>query len=146
MKEKLTKLISSFLAVQIFRQIITASICKVFDVGLFYVFDSMSGRFETVWVQVLFATVLARIPSAVLNYFLNRKFVFASDADVASSMSKFMGVAAVQLFLQGKIGFLDIVRLTARETERAAVIREPSIEEIISIHRETERRVLEDYA
>ncbi|MBQ9358983.1 MAG: 1-deoxy-D-xylulose-5-phosphate reductoisomerase [Abditibacteriota bacterium] len=54
--------------------------------------------------------------------------------------------AAVQLFLQGKIGFLDIVRLTARETERAAVIREPSIEEIISIHRETERRVLEDYA
>ena len=110
MKEKLTKLISSFLAVQIFRQIITASICKVFDVGLFYVFDSMSGRFETVWVQVLFATVLARIPSAVLNYFLNRKFVFASDADVASSMLKFMGVAAVQLFLSW-FGTASISRL-----------------------------------
>ena len=99
MKEKLLKLIKAVLAVQIFRQIITASICKVFDVGLFYVFDGMSGRFETVWAQVLFATVLARIPSAVLNYFLNRKFVFASDAGIAESMSKFLGVAAVQLFL-----------------------------------------------
>ena len=99
MKEKLRDLAAAFLAVRIFRQIITASICKVVDVGLFYVFDGMSGMLETVWLQVLFATVLARIPSAVLNYFLNRRFVFESDAAVGSSFAKFIGVAAVQLFL-----------------------------------------------
>ena len=99
MKEKLRDLIVAVLSVRIFRQIMTASVCKVVDVGLFYVFDGMSGSFDTVWMQVLFATVLARIPSAVLNYFLNRRFVFESDAAVGSSFAKFLGVAAVQLFL-----------------------------------------------
>ncbi|MBR4748597.1 MAG: 1-deoxy-D-xylulose-5-phosphate reductoisomerase [Abditibacteriota bacterium] len=53
--------------------------------------------------------------------------------------------AAVDLFLDGKIGFLDIVPLVEREMERTPFVPDPSLEEIIAINDEVEQRVLREH-
>ncbi|MBO4548168.1 MAG: 1-deoxy-D-xylulose-5-phosphate reductoisomerase, partial [Abditibacteriota bacterium] len=53
--------------------------------------------------------------------------------------------AAVELFLDGKIGFLDIVPIVEKEMERTGYAPDPSLEEIIALNDEVEQRVLKDY-
>lgn len=48
---------------------------------------------------------------------------------------------AVEAFLSGQIGFLDISRLVQQAMERHRVIKEPTLEEILQVDRETRENV-----
>ena len=51
---------------------------------------------------------------------------------------------AVELFLKGKIGFLDIPRLIARALESHASTRVESLDHVLAVAVETRQRLLED--
>ena len=53
---------------------------------------------------------------------------------------------AVDLFLKGKIGFLDIAKIVEKELKNHIIIKSPTVEEIIKIDEEIHERLLKDYS
>ncbi len=66
------------------------------DLLLFTVFCSLIGKNVVGYITI--ATVLARVISAVYNYFINYKMVFHSKTNYVSSAFKYCIVAVIQMF------------------------------------------------
>ncbi len=88
---------------QILKQFISSLICTVADLTLFHIFSGIFGGLSSVAAQVYLSVGLARIISATLNYTINRKWVFRSDAAVGSSLARYAVVAVIQYFLSSTV-------------------------------------------
>lgn len=74
----------------------------VVDITLFYLFVLLfKDTFPALYVT--FATVGARVISAVYNYLINYKFVFKSNASRATSLTKYALLAIIQMSLSAGI-------------------------------------------
>lgn len=114
---KIYKIILRF----VFKYTISSLICCVIDIGLFNLFnilmtktgmlsnlhiDVENGNFlkilaggKDLALQMLIATVLARIISSIVNYMLNRRAVFESNATVKKSAWKYYILCVCQTIL-----------------------------------------------
>lgn len=83
-------------SVKIYKEILKFSASSLAGFGadylLFIVFGIISG-------SVLFANIAARVFSSVLNFTLNRRFVFKSEKSLAASAVQYFALAAVILFV-----------------------------------------------
>lgn len=70
---------------------------SVVDIALFAFFCAALGRVLPVELYIAVPTVLARVVSAVYNYFLNYRLVFKSQADHRRAAAKYVLLAAVQM-------------------------------------------------
>ena len=103
---------SIFRQVPIAKQLLSSLVCAVVDIGLFRLFDAVLPENESnTAVHLFFATAIARVISAVLNYSINRLYVFRSRAGVASSFVKYAMLAAVQMTLSW-LGTTGVTMLT----------------------------------
>lgn len=80
------------------KQIISSVLSFVTDLFLFWIL-SVSIVLDDVSLEVFICTVLARICSSIINYTLNRNFVFNNKSSVVSSASKYFVVAACMMVL-----------------------------------------------
>jgi len=94
----------------LFKQGISSVICKVVDLVLFRIFDAMIEGTGNVWSEVFLSTLLARIPTAFLNYYINRRWVFRSNAKVSSSMAQYFTLSVIQMLLSW-LGTAKLVEL-----------------------------------
>ena len=74
------------------KQIVSSGISFVTDLLLFYIL-SVSIILDDISLEVFICTVIARICSSLLNYALNKNFVFKNKESVASSAPKYFVVA-----------------------------------------------------
>ena len=90
-----------------FLKFIFASLSSfVVDIILFHLFVLLfKGTFPALYVT--FATVAARVISAVYNYFINYKFVFKSKASRSTSLTKYALLAIIQMSLSA--GLVSLV-------------------------------------
>jgi len=79
------------------RQLISSGICCVVDLALFTALGKAFEPVRALFLQVFLATAIARILSALLNYIINRRFVFKSKAKVGKSLRKYFILAAAQM-------------------------------------------------
>ena len=78
----------------------------VVDILLFYLFVLLfKDTFDTLYIT--FATISARVISAVYNYLINYKFVFKSKASRATSLTKYALLAIIQMSLSA--GFVSLI-------------------------------------
>ncbi|MCR4618995.1 MAG: bifunctional glycosyltransferase family 2/GtrA family protein [Lachnospiraceae bacterium] len=107
----------------IFKYTLSSLICCVIDIGLFNLLNVLlahstvlddikigtkvgeffvkvfSGGNDTIALKVLIATVVARIVSSIVNYFLNKNAVFESKTSVKKSMWKYYILCFAQMIL-----------------------------------------------
>lgn len=89
---------------RILKQFISSVISTAVDLTLFSIFNKAlegavaSGSMSTA-AQIFLAVGGARIISALLNYTINRNWVFRSNAAVGSSLARYAVVAVCQYFL-----------------------------------------------
>ncbi len=71
------------------------------DLGLYYLLFYLLGLFSelTVYNRILWATVVSRLCSAVVNYTLNRKLVFKYPGSVKRSVVQYALLVAIIMFL-----------------------------------------------
>ena len=88
---------------------LSSLISSLADIALFGVIAHML-RILSASRQLLLATVLARICSAVLNFTLNRRLVFHSRASATGSLVRYGLLASVQMLLSyGGVYLLSVV-------------------------------------
>ena len=80
------------------KQIVSSVVSFVTDLVLFYIL-SVSIILDDISLEVFICTVIARICSSLLNYALNRNFVFKNKASVVSSAPKYFIVALCMMTL-----------------------------------------------
>ncbi len=105
----------------IFRYTLSSLICCVIDIGLFNLFNILlsrtgmldgikigtrigrffvrvfSGGNDSIALKVLIATIIARVISSIVNYFLNKNAVFESNTTLKKSMWKYYLLCFVQM-------------------------------------------------
>lgn len=101
----------------VFKYTLSSLLCCVIDIGLFNLFNIIMTRTQILGemnfstdngflktlmggkdmaIQMLIATVLARIISSIVNYFLNRKAVFESETTIKKSAWKYYILCVIQ--------------------------------------------------
>lgn len=78
--------------------LLSALSSSVIDLALFTLFCSLLKRMD-IFFYAAVATILARIISAIYNYFVNYNFVFRSRSSLTKSSIKYFGLAIVQMCL-----------------------------------------------
>lgn len=86
----------------------TSIMASIVDLFLFWLLTTYILR--GVSYRIIWATVLARIVSATINYFLSRKYVFRSNESRRKSLRQFMALASVQCMISAfSVHFLELV-------------------------------------
>lgn len=106
-------------SVRIYREILKYSasslISFLVDYGLFCMLSFFTG-------MTVFSNVTARVCSSIVNFSLNRKFVFSSDQKITSSALKYFTLAAAVLIMNTLI--LKALSMTGLSTYAAKIITE----------------------
>ncbi|MBQ3322840.1 MAG: GtrA family protein [Firmicutes bacterium] len=89
----LSSIIQKCLSLDFIRLIISSCICMVIDLGIFHGMG-MALDFEHAALEIFIATLTARVISSLINYVINRKWVFGSNAAVGKSMLRYYILAA----------------------------------------------------
>lgn len=138
----------------VFKYAMASLICCVIDIGLFNLLDIIfrktgtlanveikdkigqffvkifSGGDNEVALQVLVATVVARVVSSIVNYFLNRNAVFESKASVKKSVWKYYILCIVQMIFAA-VGVMLMTRLFGANEIREGLIYKPVVDVIL---------------
>ncbi len=86
---------------QLVSYVLVAGFCFVLDVALFYLLSSFFGGF-TIGSGVFLATLVARMGSSIVNYFLNRNWIFklgAAKKIDRNSLINYYALVIVQLIV-----------------------------------------------
>lgn len=84
-----------------FKYLISSLLSSIIDLGLFTLFCGLLKGLSLPISYILLSTALARAISAVVNYFVNLKVVFASKSNIKSSAWKYALLATIQLCASG---------------------------------------------
>lgn len=84
----------------IFSNFLRFSVSSIFsaaiDIGIaWFLLDYLQIFFESEYTVILTATFIARVISTVVNYFLNRKYVFREKTSVRQSLVRYLMLCAV---------------------------------------------------
>ncbi len=90
---KVRALLEYVLRADFIRLAVSSCVCMIIDLGIFHGMG-MALDFQRAAVEIFIATVTARIVSSLINYTINRKWVFDSDAEVGKSMLRYYILAA----------------------------------------------------
>lgn len=94
----------------------SSGISSVVDLALFTLFCSLFRDSSAGFNYILLSTALARVISAVLNYFINLKMVFATGVSVRRSIWKYALLAVIQLCASGLLVRLIYPHIGGLET------------------------------
>ena len=83
-----------------FRYTVNSLVCAVVDTGLFTLFTAVLKKVLEGFALTAAAGVGARVLSSLLNFFLNKKLVFRSNADTGKTMLRYYCLAVPQMLLQ----------------------------------------------
>ena len=88
----------------IFKYTLSSLLCCVIDIGLYWLLIALSNGSViagelSLEIQMLGATVIARVISSIVNYILNQKAVFQSDASMKKTVWKYYLLACIQAAL-----------------------------------------------
>ena len=75
------------------RLAVSSGVCMLIDLAIFHGMG-MALDLQRVAVEIFIATLTARVISSLINYVINRKWVFDSDAAVGKSMLRYYILAA----------------------------------------------------
>ena len=90
-----------------FRYTISSIVSFVVDSGLVYVLTRLLAALLTAIPGLNFVpTVIARVVSSLLNFFMNKKLVFHAKTDTRKSMLRYYALAIPQLFAQSLLEML----------------------------------------
>ena len=101
-----------------FRYTISSIVSFVVDSGLVYVLTRLLAALLTAIPGLNFVpTVIARVVSSLLNFFMNKKLVFRAKTDTRKSMLRYYALAIPQLFAQAVLEmiFFTIFRIGAEQ-------------------------------
>ena len=76
------------------------------DNGLFRLLEFIMADRATRSIQILVATVVARVVSSLFNFFVNRKAVFKSDESMGKTMLKYYALCICQMGVSYGLVFL----------------------------------------
>jgi putative flippase GtrA len=96
------------------KHILSSVVCTLVDLILFTILGEVFADVQPLWVLTLLTTGLARVCSALLNYTINRRYVFRSDAPVGSSLTRYVITAAIQMACSW-LGITALIKLTGAE-------------------------------
>ena len=85
--------IREFLSFDFIRLALSSCVCMVIDLAIFHSMGMALDLAHTA-VEIFIATLTARVISSLINYAINRKWVFASRAAVGRSMIRYYILAA----------------------------------------------------
>ncbi len=91
--DKARALMVFVLGADFIRLAVSSCICMVIDLAIFHGMG-MALDFERAALEIFIATLTARIISSLINYVINRKWVFDSNAAVGKSMLRYYILAA----------------------------------------------------
>lgn len=119
----------------IFKYTLSSLICCVLDIGLYSLLialsqGSVNAGSMSLEVQMLAATIIARVLSSIVNYILNQKAVFQSNASMKKTVWKYYLLACVQAALAYG-GVYLIALLFGPETIVAKFIAKPVVDVIL---------------
>lgn len=103
------------------KQIVTSMLSFITDLGLFWLL-SVIITLNDISMEVLVCTASARVCSAILNYFLNRSFVFKNKASIATSAPKYFVVASCMMVLSW-LGVSQLVSMITSNPSGRVVIK-----------------------
>ena len=83
-----------------FRYTVNSIVCAAVDTGLFTLFTALLKKTLEGFALTAAAGVGARVISSLLNFFLNKKLVFRSNADTGKTMLRYYCLAVPQMLLQ----------------------------------------------
>lgn len=83
-----------------FRYTVNSIVCAAVDTGLFTLFTALLKKALEGFALTAAAGVGARVISSLLNFFLNKKLVFRSNADTGKTMLRYYCLAVPQMLLQ----------------------------------------------
>ena len=83
-----------------FRYTINSIVCAAVDTGLFTLFTALLKKTLEGFALTAAAGVGARVISSLLNFFLNKKLVFKTNADTGKTMLRYYCLAVPQMLLQ----------------------------------------------
>ena len=83
-----------------FRDTINSLVCAAVDTGLFTLFTALLKKTLEGFVLTAAAGTGARVISSLLNFFLNKKLVFKTNADTGKTMLRYYCLAVPQMLLQ----------------------------------------------
>ena len=90
---KIRALVEYVLRADFIRLAVSSGVCMVIDLGIFHGMG-MALDLERAALEIFIATLTARVISSLINYVINRKWVFDSDAGVGQSMLRYYILAA----------------------------------------------------
>ena len=108
-----------------FRYTISSIVSFVVDSGLVYVLTKLLAALLTAIPGLNFVpTVIARVVSSLLNFFMNKKLVFRAKTDTRKSMLRYYALAIPQLFAQSVLEmiFFTIFRIGAEQAALRTLI------------------------
>lgn len=79
------------------RYVMVAGFSFILDISLFAVFSKIILR--TLSAKIFISTICARIISSVINFLLNKNYVFKSDANYLKSAVKYVTLVIVQMLV-----------------------------------------------
>ena len=83
-----------------FRYTINSIVCAVVDTGLFTLFTALLKKALEGFALTAAAGAGARVISSLLNFFLNKKLVFKTNADTGKTLLRYYCLAVPQMLLQ----------------------------------------------
>ncbi len=83
----------------IFKFFFSSISSSLLDVGIFTILNILLGGFFTRSSRLLFATIIARLCSAVYNYGVNHKFVFQSNSPAGKTLFRYSILCVAQMLI-----------------------------------------------
>ena len=83
-----------------FRYTINSIVCAAVDTGLFTLFTALLKKALEGFALTAAAGTGARVISSLLNFFLNKKLVFRTNADTGKTLLRYYCLAVPQMLLQ----------------------------------------------
>ena len=83
-----------------FRYTVNSIVCAAVDTGLFTLFTALLKKALEGFALTAAAGVGARVISSLLNFFLNKKLVFRTNADTGKTLLRYYCLAVPQMLLQ----------------------------------------------
>mgnify|MGYP000103723992 CR=1 FL=1 len=83
-----------------FRYTVNSIVCAAVDTGLFTLFTALLKKALEGFILTAAAGTGARVISSLLNFFLNKKLVFKTNADTGKTLLRYYCLAVPQMLLQ----------------------------------------------
>ena len=82
-----------------FRFILSGIVCTIIDLAIYQLMLFLLAAIENLWLLNLLANVIARVVSALLNYYINLKYVFRKNTSSKQDFIKYSIVVVLRLLL-----------------------------------------------